>query len=60
MARLGSSKHILGLFGFTYVNDSPAIVVEFCENRDLLTFLRTNLAKHKETVGKASVETNVH
>lgn len=55
MQQLGSSKCILGVFGFTYVDGSPAIVVEYCENRDLLSFLRTNLAKHKEIVGKVSV-----
>lgn len=40
MHELGSNPHILHLHGHSFVRDSPVLVLEYCENGDLLNFLR--------------------
>ncbi|KAH7712724.1 Fibroblast growth factor receptor 3 [Aphelenchoides avenae] len=52
MHELGSNPHILHLHGHSFVRDSPVLVLEYCENGDLLNFLRrhtthSNMVQYK-------------
>lgn len=50
MYELGRNSHILHLIGHIYVDNNPLLVLEYCVNGDLLSFLREALRDHKEAV----------
>lgn len=45
MQQIGHHQRIVSLFGVTCVDDIPVLVLEYCMNGDLLSFLRTPKAR---------------
>lgn len=50
MQGLQGNPHILQLLGYSVQNGAPVLVLEYCANGDLQTFLREELALHKEAI----------
>lgn len=50
MYEFGLNPHILHLIGHLFVENNPLLVLEYCVNGDLLSFLREALRDHKEAV----------
>lgn len=50
MLRIGMATHIVGLIGYTYLNEVPVLVSEYCAKGDLLSYLRESLADYKDCV----------
>ncbi|KAH7710856.1 fibroblast growth factor receptor 1 [Aphelenchoides avenae] len=50
MQGLQGNPHILHLLGHSLQNEAPVLVLEYCANGDLQTFLREELALHKEAI----------
>lgn len=54
MEQLGANAHVLQLIGHSLLNDTPVLVLEFCEKGCLLNYLRRTLAGHKDAVNDVS------
>lgn len=50
MLQLGMTTHIVGLIGYTYLNEAPVLVSEYCAKGDLLSVIRDSLADYKDCV----------
>lgn len=50
MYQIGGNPHILRLIGHALLNDHPILVLEYCANGDLLTFLRKTLRTQNDDV----------
>lgn len=54
MHTVGENAHVLYLLGYSYQDDRPVLVFEYCLRGDLLTWLRTNLCDFKQEVQTVS------
>lgn len=50
MLRIGIATHIVGLIGYTCLNEAPVLVSEYCAKGDLLRVIRDSLADYKDCV----------
>lgn len=46
MYMMGQNSHILHLIGHAYIGNNPLLILEYCANGDLLSFLRETLGEH--------------
>lgn len=56
MEQLGANVHVLQLIGHSSLNDTPVLVLEYCDKGCLLNYLRWVLLDHKKTVNDVSCE----
>lgn len=54
MYALDENSHIVKIIGHSFIGALPVLVLEYCANGDLLTFIRTNLSSYKKAVHSVS------
>lgn len=50
MERLGDHDYLVNFIGYAYLQSGPVLVMEYCANGDLVTFLRKHLMSAKQVV----------
>lgn len=55
MEQLGANAHVLQLIGHSNLNDTPILVLEYCDKGNLLNYLRFVLRDHKQIVNDVSL-----